>query len=36
MLISLTFLLTLEDSERVRKSRDLGYLCLEPGPRNSG
>jgi transposase len=37
MLIALAFLLTLEDSQRVRKSRDLGcYLCLEPGRRNSG
>jgi transposase len=37
MLIALAFLLTLEDSQRARKSRDLGYyLCLEPGRRNSG
>jgi hypothetical protein len=27
MLIALAFLLTLEDSQRARKSRDLGYSC---------
>jgi hypothetical protein len=37
MLIALAFLLTLEDSQRVRKSWDLGcHLCLKPGRRNSG
>jgi transposase len=36
-LIALTFLLTLEDPHRFRKSRDLGcYLGLQPGRRNSG
>jgi transposase len=36
-LIALTFLLTLEDSHRFRKSRDVGgYLGLQPGRRNSG
>ena len=37
MLIALTFLLTLEDPHRFRKSRDVGcYLGLQPGRRNSG
>jgi transposase len=36
-LIALTFLLTLEDAHRFRKSRDVGcYLRLQPGGRNSG
>ena len=36
-LIALTFLLTLEDPHRFRKSRDVGgYLGLQPGCRNSG
>jgi transposase len=36
-LIALTFLLTLEDPHRFRKSRDVGgYLGLRPGRRNSG
>ncbi len=36
-LIALTFLLTLEDPHRFRKSRDVGcYLGLQPGRRNSG
>jgi transposase len=36
-LIALTFLLTLEDPRRFRKSRDVGcYLGLQPGRRNSG
>ncbi len=36
-LIALTFLLTLEDPHRFRKSRDAGcYLGLQPGRRNSG
>jgi transposase len=36
-LIALTFLLTLEDPHRFRKSRDLGcYLGLQPGRRKSG
>jgi transposase len=36
-LIALTFLLTLEDAHRFRKSRDVGcYLGLQPGGRNSG
>src|SRR5512141_1232236 len=36
-LIVLTFLLTLEDPHRFRKSRDVGcYLGLQPGRRNSG
>src|ERR1700691_2737479 len=36
-LIGLTFLLTLEDAHRFRKSRDVGcYLGLQPGRRNSG
>jgi transposase len=35
--IALTFLLTLEDPHRFRKSRDVGcYLGLQPGRRNSG
>ena len=35
--IALTFLLTLEDAHRFRKSRDVGcYLGLPPGRRNSG
>ena len=35
--IALTFLLTLEDPYRFRKSRDVGcYLGLQPGRRNSG
>src|SRR5258705_5151870 len=37
MLIALTYLLTLEDPHRFRKSRDVGcYLGLQPGRRNSG
>ena len=36
-MIALTFLLTLEDPHRFRKSRDVGcYLGLQPGRRNSG
>ena len=36
-LIALTFLLTLEDRHRFRKSRDVGgYLGLQPGRRKSG
>jgi transposase len=36
-LIALTFLLTLEDAHRFRKSRDVCcYLGLQPGRRNSG
>ena len=36
-LIALTFMLTLEDPHRFRKSRDVGcYLGLQPGRRNSG
>lgn len=36
-LIALTFLPTLEDPHRFRKSRDVGcYLVLQPGRRNSG
>jgi len=36
-LIALTFLLTLEDPQRFRKSRDVGCdLGLQPGRRNSG
>src|SRR5579863_4307820 len=36
-LIGLTFLLTLEDPHRFRKSSDVGcYLGLQPGRRNSG
>jgi transposase len=36
-LIGLTFLLTLEDPHRFRKSRDVGcYLGLQPGRRQSG
>jgi len=36
-LIALTFLLTLEDPRRFRKSRDVGcYVGLQPGRRNSG
>ena len=36
-LIALTFLLTLEDPHRFRKSRDVFcYLGLQPGRRNSG
>ena len=36
-LVALTFLLTLEDPHRFRKSRDVGcYLGLRPGRRNSG
>jgi transposase len=36
-LIALTFLLTLEDAHRFRKSRDVGcHLGLQPGRRNSG
>jgi transposase len=36
-LIALTFLLTLEDPHRFRKSRDVGcFLGLQPGRRNSG
>ena len=35
--IALTFMLTLEDPHRFRKSRDVGcYLGLQPGRRNSG
>jgi transposase len=36
-LIALTYVLTLEDPRRFRKSRDVGcYLGLRPGRRNSG
>ena len=36
-LIALTYLLTLEDPHRFRRSRDVGcYLGLQPGRRNSG
>src|ERR1035441_2515557 len=36
-LITLTYLLTLEDAHRFRKSRDVGcYVGLQPGRRNSG
>ena len=36
-LIALTFVLTLEDPQRFRKSRDVGcFLGLRPGRRNSG
>jgi transposase len=36
-LIALTYMLTLEDRHRFRKSRDVGcYLGLQPGRRNSG
>jgi transposase len=36
-LIALTYMLTLEDAQRFRKSRDVGcYLGLQPGRRNSG
>jgi transposase len=36
-LIALTYLLTLENAHRFRKSRDVGcYLGLQPGRRNSG
>jgi transposase len=36
-LIGLTYMLTLEDPHRFRKSRDVGcYLGLQPGRRNSG
>ena len=36
-LIALTYLLTLEDPRRFRKSRDVGcYVGLQPGRRNSG
>src|SRR5664279_1509131 len=36
-LIALTYLLTLEDAHRFRKSRDVGcYVGLQPGRRNSG
>jgi transposase len=36
-LIALTYLLTLEDAHRFRKSRDAGcYVGLQPGRRNSG
>ena len=36
-LIALTYMLTLEDPHRFRKSRDVGcYLGLHPGRRNSG
>jgi transposase len=36
-LIALTYLLTLEDPHRFRKSRDAGcYIGLQPGSRNSG
>ena len=36
-LIGLTYILTLEDPHRFRKSRDVGsYLGLQPGRRNSG
>src|SRR5277367_1532247 len=36
-LIALTYILTLEDAQRFRKSRDVGcYVGLQPGRRNSG
>jgi transposase len=36
-LISLTFVLTLDDPQRFRRSRDVGcFLGLRPGRRNSG
>ena len=36
-LIALTYMLTLEDPSRFRKSRDVGcYAGLQPGRRNSG
>jgi len=36
-LIALTYILTLEDAQRFRKSRDVGcYIGLQPGRRNSG
>jgi transposase len=36
-LIALTYVLTLEDAHRFRKSRDAGcYVGLQPGRRNSG
>ncbi len=36
-LIALTYILTLEDPKRFRKSRDAGcYIGLQPGRRNSG
>jgi transposase len=36
-LIALTYMLTLEDAQRFRKSRDAGcYVGLQPGRRNSG
>src|SRR5437868_11362014 len=36
-LIALTYVLTLEDAHRFRKSRDVGcYVGLQPGRRNSG
>ena len=36
-LIALTYMLTLEDPHRFRRSRDVGcYLGLQPGRRNSG
>ena len=36
-LIALTYVLTLEDPRRFRKSRDVGcYVGLQPGRRNSG
>ena len=36
-LIALTYILTLEDAQRFRKSRDAGcYVGLQPGRRNSG
>jgi transposase len=36
-LIALTYILTLEDPRRFRKSRDAGcYVGLQPGRRNSG
>ena len=36
-LIALTYLLTLEDAQRFRQSRDAGcYVGLQPGRRNSG
>ena len=36
-LIALTYMLTLEDPQRFRKSRDTGcYIGLQPGRRNSG
>ena len=36
-LIALTYMLTLEDPQRFRKSRDVGcYVGLQPGRRNSG